>query len=246
MSEGFIWLTHKNSHLFCLNESILLNKSMWMIQLTHSWSHLFHSWINQCCWTNWVNYSRLHHKDNHLSNSEWISGVEQIKRMNDSNVSLINTITCFFPEWFSSSEQINRVNNLNDSLMNSHLFHSCCWINRLSEWLKILIHKADHLFHSWMNQCCWTIDLVKDSNDSKTVTCFVPESVCTEQINLVNDSNDLKETLVQFLDQSMLLNKLLSEWFKRQSRSFYNWISVAEWIDWVNDSLKKTITCSVQ
>ncbi len=42
-------------HAVAANESVFLNKSVeWLIQwLTRKNSHLFHSWMNQCIWTNW-------------------------------------------------------------------------------------------------------------------------------------------------------------------------------------------------
>lgn len=155
--------------------------------------------MNQWCWTNQKNewFKCLTYKYNNL----------------------------FFPEWFSSSEQINRVNDLTDSLMNSHLFRSwiieCCWINRLSEWFKILIHKADHLFHSWMNQCCWTnrfsegLKWVKDSH----LFCSWINLCLTNQLSEWFQWS--KESLVQFLKQSVLLNKQIIKWMIQKTITFH-------------------------
>ncbi len=88
-----------------LDETVFLSElDEWMIQWpTHMYSHLHHSWINQCLWMNWINEwfndSLIYTV---TCSIPYLITVFLIDALNDwFNRSLINMVTCFNHQWIS-------------------------------------------------------------------------------------------------------------------------------------------------
>ncbi len=108
------------------------------------------------------------------------------------------------------------------------------WIS-VFEWISWMNDSMTHLIHYRVNQCFWMNLLSEWFNDS--LISLLDESV------FLNESLEwmIHDSLDSLPDESVFLNESL-EWMIQWLTWFITgWISVFEWISWMNDSMTHLI-----